>query len=112
MKIIADCGKINGRNVLIGKAGKNIEYLTCRNYDPSLPEGQQWDGGRYCNNVEDFARIIFYEKYGFSFDHLMEIATQALSYLNDNEMLEEFLEDRDLELEYEERDFFFPEEEA
>ena len=41
-------------------------------------------------------------------DHarLEELATQALNYLNDNDMLEEFLENYDLELTETERNYF------
>ena len=45
-----------------------------------------------------------------SYERLMEIATTAMSYLADNDELDDFLEDRYIDLDDEEKEFFFPEE--
>lgn len=45
-----------------------------------------------------------------SYERLMEIATTAMSYLADNDELDDFLEDRYIDLYDEEKEFFFPEE--
>lgn len=39
-------------------------------------------------------------------DRLKEIAEQAISFLQDQELLDEFLEDRDIELDEEEKQYF------
>ena len=39
-------------------------------------------------------------------ERLREIAEQAVSYLADNDMLEDFLEDRDIQLTEEEAEYF------
>ena len=45
-----------------------------------------------------------------SYERLLEIATTAMSYLADNDMLDDFLEDRYIDLDDSEMEFFFPEE--
>lgn len=108
MRVLLNCGKVNGRDVLIIKDGNMVKYITCEDYRPEDPEGQQWRNGDYKHDVISFAKLILAEKDSIYYDRLIEIAAQAMSYIADNDMLEDFLEDRDIDLNYREKDFFFP----
>lgn len=111
MKVLVNCGKLrNGREALIIKDGKTIKYLTCRNYDPTEPEGRQWEHGEYCHNIVSFAKLILAENETIDYDRMDEITCQAMSYLKDNDLLEDFLYDRDIDLDEDEMEYFFPEE--
>ena len=111
-KVLANLGKLkNGREALVIQNGNTIMGITCRDYDPTAPEGSQWYGGEYTVDAVSFAKLILAEQTGIHPDRVMEIACQAMSYLLDNNMHDDFLEDRDIDLDYDERDFFFPEEE-
>lgn len=111
MKVLVNCGKVNKRDVLIIQDGKTTKYITCNDYTPTDPEGQQWRCGEYRHDVISFAKLILEEIDGIYYDRFKEIAEKAMCYLNDNNLLDEFLEDQDIDLTYREEDYFFPDDE-
>ena len=110
MKVLANCGKLNnGRHAIIIEKGGHNEYITCSDYDQTLPVGSQWNHGSYTYSLPGFMNLISMENTDVTYDRFKEIAESALSYLADNDLLDDFLEDRDIDLDDDEREYFFPE---
>jgi len=104
MKIIADLGKVNeDKNlVVIEKAGRH-EYVICRNYDPD--EGC-WSSGEYIYSLTGMAEAILYYKKKIGYMRMANIAEIAISYLKDNDLLEDFMEDTDVNFDEDEMEYF------
>lgn len=104
MKIIADLGKVNkDKNlVIIEKAGRH-EYVICRNYDPD--EGC-WSSGEYYYSLVGMAEAILGYTRTMSYMRLQEIAEKSISYMNENNLLEDFLEDTGVDLDEDEIEYF------
>lgn len=104
MKIIADLGKVNeDKNlVIIEKAGRH-EYVICRNYDPD--EGC-WSSGEYIYSLTRLAEAILYYKKKIGYMRMANIAEIAISYLKENDLLEDFLEDTGVDLDEDEIEYF------
>ena len=110
MKVLLNCGNVGetGRQAVIIEKGNRLEYVTCRGYDPEAPVGQQWYGGHYTYSLENFAKLILSETETISYERMAEIAEKAMSFLADNYMLWEFMEDRDIDISDGEDEYFFP----
>ena len=84
------------------------KYVICSYYEPTLPFGQQWCWGHY---FDDLASAYEYAKetkhYGRPNEHrIREIAETAISWMHDNDCLDMYLEDRDIDLTQDEREYF------
>ena len=87
-----------------------MKFVVCSHYDPSRPIGQQWDWGHYFNDIIHAMDYVHKLIKGISYTELCEYAESGVSYLDDNEMLEDFLEDRDINMSDEAKKFFCIEE--
>ena len=57
-------------------------------------------------NIEKLAEVIINHNNTIDYWKMCEIAEKAISYLEDNDMLEDMLDDQGLELDEEEREYF------
>ena len=94
IEVIAHLGKTkDGCDVLVTK-DKLEPYRLVRGYDPNEEPGQQWSHTVIaCDNIGFFAELIV--------NH-----NKPISYLFDEDMLEDMLEDQGLELDEEDREYF------
>lgn len=84
MKVLADLGKLNdGRNVLVLQKADRIEYVLASGYDPSRPEGSQWDHGTYLYDLTSLADVVTYTNMPIGYGRLAEIASKAIDGIED-----------------------------
>lgn len=106
----------------LGKTNDGCDILVCdneiepfrlvRDYDPNEKPGQQWSHTVLaCDDINFLAEVILNRKESVSYWKLKEIAEKAISYIYDNDLLDEFLEDRDIDFDEEEMEYFGIEEE-
>jgi len=83
-----------------------IEYVVARDYDKHKPFGEQWYSGNYLPTLP-LALGIYNARNGYmTKSRLEEIASHALHYMNENDTLEDFLYNYDIDLEEEEIEYF------
>lgn len=101
----------------LGKTKDGCDILVCdnqiepfrlvRGYDPNEKPGQQWSHTVLaCDDINFLAEVILNRKEKISYWKLKEIAEKAISYLFDQDMLENMLDDQDTELDEDEREYF------
>ena len=107
IEVIAHLGKTkDGCDVLI-TTDKLEPYRLVRGYDPNEEPGQQWSHTVIaCDEIGFFAELIVNHNKPISYWKTCEIAEKAINYLFDEDMLEDMLEDQDLELDEEDREYF------
>ena len=104
MKIIADLGKLTkNKNLIVIEKANHLEYVIASNYNAD--EGC-WSSGEYYYSLDGIAEAILYYKRLMGYMRLQEIAEKAMSYLNENNLLEDFLEDTGVDLEEDEKEYF------
>ena len=107
MNILANIGKLrDGRNIIVIEKANRLEYVVASGYDPDAKPGEQWSSGTYLYSLTDLACYITKVNLTIGYDRMGEIAENAVSYLDDNRELEEFLCDRSIDLEESERKYF------
>ena len=108
MKIIADLGKLDrNHNIIVISKADRLEFVVAENYTPDGPEGNKWDRGTYLYDLEVLAKEILYRTQTIGYDRMCEIASRAIDGLreNDEESAQEYCKD-EIEMSYEEREFF------
>lgn len=104
MNIIADLGKVTkNKNLIVIEKANHLEYVIARNYNAD--EGS-WASGEYYYSLDGIAEAILYYKRLMGYMRLQEIAEKAMSYMNENDLLEDFLEDTGIDLDEEEKEYF------
>lgn len=104
MNIIADLGKVTeNKNLIVIEKANKLEYVIARNYNAD--EGN-WASGEYYYSLDGIAEAILYYKRPMGYMRLQEIAEKAMSYLNENNLLENFLEDTGIDINEDEAKYF------
>lgn len=98
----------NERGAIILDTGASFTPYVVTRSVPHLYEGEVvWNHGAYFTNLLDAVNYLYgIEKPEIPIPRLEELASTALSYLDDTCQLEDYLEDRDIELEENEKEFF------
>ena len=107
-KVIANLGVLkDGRTVLVTEKANGIEFVVASGYDPTQPEGSQWEHGTYLNTVRDLANVITYTDMPIGYGRLVEIASKAIDGLRDNDEDEalEYCQD-EIDMDEDELEFF------